>query len=87
MASAFTSKITIEDNEKKNLSFPATIEMNPLRYRGYALFTNRLFDLGGDTLLPVLTVVENKAGFSPYCQPVDRLGSNHSSCIAHIPTH
>ncbi len=65
MASAFTSKITIEDNEK-NLSFPATIEMNePLRYRGYTLYQSS-FDLSGDTPYTVLTVVENKGRIFPY---------------------
>jgi len=65
MASAFSSKIVVEDKER-NVSFPATIEMNePLRYRGLTLYQSS-FDLSGEKPYTILTVVENKGRIFPY---------------------
>lgn len=65
MAKSYISEITIEDNER-NLSFPAVIEMNePLRYRGYTLYQSS-FDISGDAPYTILAIVENKGRIFPY---------------------
>lgn len=65
MASAFSSKIIVEDQER-NVTFPATIEMNePLRYRGLTFYQSS-FDLSGEKPYTILTVVDNKGRIFPY---------------------
>lgn len=64
MAKAFTSQVTVMDQEN-NIQFPATIEMNePLRYRGMTFYQSS-FDLSGETPYTVLAVVENQGRIFP----------------------